>query len=373
MRRLLTALIVIFACLLLVEPALAYESYSTVKSNTTPDDPPNYNGCRSCHGNFRQNPYVEPGTGVSWGDDAHDVHRNTMLSGDCNTCHSSGGNHPVRLGSSQGGVNLDAISCAGCHGKLEDAVNPAQVPIANAEGMGASLRQMHWRVNETVDVNGDGTVMVSTRVCGDCHQRSDLGGITDANPTNFTPVGEDLLPPYYDDPDGGPSVHTGIPADSCDSTEEDIAGTARGLDNDGDRTYDESDVDCGAVVAAPGETSGPTLALLEVTAVDLGASTLDVAYGVPCVASDQAFVFGSLSQVSTYGYSGADCNVGNTGAYTFDFSALPDDLFFLVVGHNGTVEGSYGTGGAAAERLSDDLLMPPVCPFPQDLPNRCDP
>jgi hypothetical protein len=65
--------------------------------------------------------------------------------------------------------------------------------------------------------------------------------------------------------------------------------------------------------------------------------------------------------------------VGNSGTVTdWSYALAPDSFFFLMVGDNGTSEGSYGTNTVPSERPSDDLLMPPACPLPQDLPNRCD-
>ena len=55
-----------------------------------------------------------------------------------------------------------------------------------------------------------------------------------------------------------------------------------------------------------------------------------------------------------------------------DVAVLRYAFFFLMVGDNGASEGSYGSDGDGSERPSDDLLMPPACPLPQDLPNRCD-
>jgi len=152
---------------------------------------------------------------MSWGDDLHDVHRSTMLNGDCDTCHSSGPRFPVLLDSSVGGTGLPAISCTGCHGRAEDGTGTA------TEGYGAGLRQHHWRASVTV--------------CMNCHP--------DANPVNYTPVEEDFLPPYYADAD---AAHPLIPADPCnllaDGNPEDYAASTLGLDNDGDDLYDEADV-----------------------------------------------------------------------------------------------------------------------------------
>jgi hypothetical protein len=189
--------------------ANAYVQYSEAKNATF---------CRACHGDFRSGPYLSLSDGQSWGDDLHDVHRNVMLNFDCDTCHGSGSRFPVLLNSSAGGTGLDPISCAGCHGRAEDGTG------TGSEGYGAGLRQHHWAAGEFI--------------CVDCH--------TDADPAEFIPVGEDILPPYYSDSDAS---HPLIPADPCnleaDGFPEDYAATTLGLDNDGDDLYDEADtIDC---------------------------------------------------------------------------------------------------------------------------------
>jgi len=194
--------------LVLAGSAAAYTQYSVNKDATN---------CRLCHGDFRVSPYTSLADEQSWGDDLHDVHRNVMLDGDCDTCHSQGSRFPVLLDSSKGGAGLEPISCAGCHGRTDDGTGNG------TEGYGAGLRQHHW-------VSG-------IQSCGNvgCH--------VDANPASFTPVNEDVLPPYYalSDPD-----HPLIPGDPCnksaDGFPEDYAATTLGLDNDGDNIYDEAEL-----------------------------------------------------------------------------------------------------------------------------------
>jgi hypothetical protein len=70
-----------------------------------------------------------------------------------------------------------------------------------------------------------------------------LGCHADADPAAFTPVDEDVLPPYYSNSDAS---HPAIPGDPCnldaDGFPEDYAATTLGLDNDGDDLYDEADL-----------------------------------------------------------------------------------------------------------------------------------
>ena len=183
----------------------AYSQYSINKDATN---------CAACHGDFRASPYVSLSEGLSWGTDLMDQHSSVMLNGDCGVCHGSGPRFPVVLGSSAGGVGLDPIACAGCHGRAEDGTG------TGTEGFGAGLRQHHWNTGTTI--------------CAACH--------SDANPANYTPVAEDILPPYFSDNDVN---HPLIPSDPCnplaDGFPEDYAGSSEGLDNDGNNLYDEAD------------------------------------------------------------------------------------------------------------------------------------
>lgn len=379
-RNPLTWSLVALSCLsILVGTSTAYERYSFDKTDTPADNAPFYNGCRTCHGDFNSGEYAEMASGIVWtlsGSPTNlmEVHKE-MMNSDCDVCHSSGPKGTVRLSSSLGGTNLEPIACSGCHGRAGDGSG------SGVEGYGAGLRQHHWNANRTVEVELDTGEFrqISTRICGDCHNvRADLAPLTDADPANFTPVGEDIQPPYMGDEDGT-SALPALPQDPCNDPdnalfpEEDIAGDTTGLDNDGDGMTDLDDTDCGAVVASPGETSGPSLALMSITTHNAGAQLLSLAYGVSCIATDNAIVFGPLGDVGVYGYTGASCSVGNSGTVAnWDYSAAPDSFFFLMVANNGSAEGSYGTRTGGTERPSDDLLMPPVCSLPRDLANRCD-
>jgi hypothetical protein len=137
-----------------------------------------------------------------------------MLDSDCDACHSAPDRFPVLLGSSSGGNGLEPIGCTGCHGRNEDA--------GPNSDRAAGLRQHHYRAGVTI--------------CTDCHD--------DADPANFTPVGENVQPSYYFTPD---PAHPNKPTDSCNlGGEENFAGAPQGLDNDGDTLYDGNDPDCAA-------------------------------------------------------------------------------------------------------------------------------
>lgn len=311
--------------------ALAYDQYST--DGTT-------GNCATCHGDFRASPYTSKVDGQSWGNDAHDVHRTTMLGSDCNTCHLAN-RFPTYIGRSTGGNGLAAYSCSGCHGRSQDGTG------TGTEGFGAGLRQRHWRAGQTV--------------CVDCH--------ADSSPAAKTPVGENVLPPYYAAPGTGHS----IPTDPCNpppTYTENYAGSTLGLDNDGDGTFDALDPQCTAVGATPGEVSRGGQPQLLVTAHNPVTRLMAISFGPACTTTDNTIYYGPLTAVSTYGYSGQQCAIGNTGAYTWNYPASPSAFFFLVVGRNGTNEGSYGASSANVERPR--YAANAVCPLPQVLAHRCD-
>lgn len=169
-----------------------------------------------CHGDFRASSYTSNTDGMDWGN-LHNLHRFDMLGGDCEVCHTSPDFLPVNMASSDGGNGLSALGCMGCHGRNADS-NPENPSFPN--GLGAGLRQHHTDAG--------------VKDCVMCHE--------DANPANYTPVGEHVLPAYYANPGTG---HDDMPADPCnDDTSEDFAGIAEGLDNDGDGLYDDADSDC---------------------------------------------------------------------------------------------------------------------------------
>ncbi len=248
--RNLTALSWFVASMVIVlwaAPAGAYPTYSEslVPTHRNPEGE-SVGYCTTCHGNFRatneengrawlRDEYISPVDGKPWSEiyqeveaeepadeiGLHDVHRHIMLDklgrSRCDTCHLGSREERFRvfLDRSNGGEGLQPIGCAGCHGRLEDA-RP-----------GAGLRQHHTNAG--------------INVCKVCHE--------DADPANYTPVGEDFLPPYYAAPN---DVFVNKPTDPCNPHgEEDYAGGRAGLDNDGDGVYDNRDPDC--LPTAPGE------------------------------------------------------------------------------------------------------------------------
>jgi len=243
-RTLILAGAAVLAALAFWSPmSQAYETYSAEKILGARGVEESIGNCRDCHGQFRatdeensnaslRDEYISPTDGEPWRviyqevgatepDEEvglHDIHRHVMLDkigrGRCDVCHSEGGRWPVFL-SSSATTDLEPISCAGCHGRREDAGFDGI-----SSGFGAGLRQHHTNAGVTV--------------CKTCH--------FDADPENYTPVGEDVLPPYYAEP---LTVFVNHPTDPCNwKGSEDYAGGRNGLDNDGDGDYDKFDKDC---------------------------------------------------------------------------------------------------------------------------------
>jgi len=122
--------------------------------------------------------------------------------------------------------------------------------------------------------------------------------------------------------------------------------------------------------AAPGEASSPDNSADQMLAsYDDSSGEIDVSFTTACDATGHAVYYGDLSQVSSYGYGGAVCVAGNSGSVAFDPGL--DNAFFLVVGNNGIVEGSFGVDSDEEERPEDEGT--PVCDVPQDLSGSCDP
>ena len=221
-------------------PAVAYETYSAFEVVNPDGNMEPVGNCKTCHGHFRatnaensnsflRDEYVSPTDGKTWDEiyqevnatepdeevGLHDVHRHIMVDklsrSRCDVCHISGGRYPVYLNFSATD-DLAPIGCVGCHGRQEDADNGA--------GLGAGLRQHHTNAG--------------VNACKSCH--------ADADPANYTPVGENVLPPNYFSPD---PEFPNKPTDPCNKNgAEDYAGGHQGLDNDGDGKYDQGDFDC---------------------------------------------------------------------------------------------------------------------------------
>jgi hypothetical protein len=336
MRSLIRLSVILVALFAAGGFAMAYDAYSV--DGTT-------GNCATCHGDFRDiYTSLKPGVG-SWLDDMHDVHRRNMLTSECDACHTGPQRSPTFLGSSDGGFGLPALSCVGCHGRAEDGTG------TGTEGYGAGLRQHHFRTGTTCDAAG-------------CH--------ADSDPAAFTPASEAILPPYYRT--GDPN-YPDMPSDPCNPDPdfpEDYAATTIGLDNDGDNVYDMADTDCSGVAATPGESSALALQPLLVTAFDSAGGTMTLSYEAGCASTDHNLEWGALGAVATYSYNAQtanECGIGAGGTYVWSYPATPEAIFFLIVGNDGSAEGSLGLDSSAGERPEN---TGGICDFTQSLGDRCD-
>jgi hypothetical protein len=95
---------------------------------------------------------------------------------------------------------------------------------------------------------------------------------------------------------------------------------------------------------------------------------VQVDYTPACNASSHTVYYGALSDVASYDYAGAACGRGTSGSTVFDPAGLTD-VFFVIVGTDESVEGSYGVDGFGQERPEDTLTA--GCDRPRDLGATC--
>ncbi len=182
------AAIVIFAATQ-SRDAVAYERYN--------------DGCDTCHGSFFDS--ISPQGTIFPGGSKHSMHANVMFT-DCALCHRDGDNWNPYLDWSNGTVDNPPVGCVGCHGRDYGAV---------AGHSGVGLRARH--------------ALVGIAGCAGCHAQDPI------------PLPENVAPVYY----GSPDTAADDPCNTAlDYLENWSVGDTRGLDNDGDGFYDQSDDDC---------------------------------------------------------------------------------------------------------------------------------
>jgi hypothetical protein len=178
--------------------------------------------CTTCHGRFTDGTSPK-GSIFPDGGKHFSLHWNMLASfGEpCLLCHILPGADDPFIGFSSGTSNNTGYGCMGCHGRLEDAGHDLL-----SAGLGAGLRQRHT----VVGITG----------CMGCH--------TDADPKDYTPVGEGVKPPYYGTADlsnvADPCNLVAV-ADTNENWTAESPPQFEGLDNDGDNLYDGNDPDCG--------------------------------------------------------------------------------------------------------------------------------
>lgn len=189
--------------MLCVSPSFAYEDY---------------NGCQTCHGNFRGATSTK-GT-VFPNNNNHDMHRNAAnMATACNLCHIGSSRLPVNIGSSTGTANNPGIGCTGCH-------------------VAAGL-QLHHLNNGVME-------------CLDCH-----------DPLLAAP--ETTKPPYYGTADTK-ARNPGNDVLVANTNENWSVGDFLGLDNDGNNHYDLADYAVGPFRVLQVQPEGNNLRVTWLTA-----------------------------------------------------------------------------------------------------------
>jgi hypothetical protein len=206
---------------------------------------PDYDGCKGCHGGFKEDNYVSKSDGANWNESLMDGHE-TFVGDKCDACHKDGSKGEVYLNFSKD--SSLSKSCVGCHGRQEDvngSCSPESGGIEVECGGGAGLRSMH-------------ELQVGSGTCSSCHSGDPAPFGEQANPFNYGLSGVQMM-------------------DACDEDSSESRYGANGLDNDGDGQIDGADSDCQAVNSPP--TQPGTLSAAAVTSssatVSWGASSDD--------------------------------------------------------------------------------------------------
>jgi hypothetical protein len=118
----------------------------------------------------------------------------------------------------------------------------------------------------------------------------------------------------------------------------------------------------------PGESSAVPGQQMIVTNHDPGSGEIAVSYVSACASDDHSAYSGDLGSISAYDWNKVECGLGTSGMALLNPGA--GDRYFVIVGSNGAVEGSYGRDGDGAER-PEDTETPSICSYPQDLTASC--
>jgi hypothetical protein len=128
-------------------------------------------------------------------------------------------------------------------------------------------------------------------------------------------------------------------------------------------------------VPGPGQASNPLLPADQMTVLGYNDVTgaIDIAFTPACDGTDQNIYWGDLAEVSLYDYTGVECSVGMGG--TASFNPGVGSYYFLIVGNNGNVEGSYGFKQPDVPPLGDQRpedIDTTGCPYPRELTAICE-
>jgi len=115
----------------------------------------------------------------------------------------------------------------------------------------------------------------------------------------------------------------------------------------------------GSQTAAPGEAA--VAQPMTVTAYNNVSGAVTIDFGAACLATGHTIVYGPLSGIASYAYTGQVCGIGTSGSATFNPGA--GNVFWIVAGTTSSVEGSYGTSSAGTER--PEAIGLAACDLPQ--------
>lgn len=147
---------------------------------------------------------------------------------------------------------------------------------------------------------------------------------------------------------------------------------ARDLFGDFQETFASADSHIASITAPasrPEEASPPGLPLL---VRPLPGSWVEVDYSpAPCATGHTAYWNTCPGPLSGLSWTGQACGLGSEGTASFDPGrpAPGSVLYFVLVGEDGQVEGSYGQDSAGHER--PEALGLSACDFPQQLAGSC--
>jgi len=113
-------------------------------------------------------------------------------------------------------------------------------------------------------------------------------------------------------------------------------------------TSSESDILVTVVSPAPGETS----ATGHMTARRGAGTSILIGYTPACGAANHAIYWGTGAISGSPAWSASACGLGTTGSTVFDPGNPPPGglIYYVIVGQNGSSEGSYGASSSGAQR-----------------------
>jgi hypothetical protein len=176
--------------------------------------------------------------------------------------------------------------------------------------------------------------------------------------------------------DGTPGPETSVPlvgrssdALSADFDNDGLPDLAVAVTRSNDTDLNGLEVFLNRSVTPPpgiGEAATGAAPLL-VTGFDPPGGDIAISYGPACGAADHSVVYGSLEPPNRGSYLGRICGLGTSGGAVFNPG--PGSFFFVIVGGNGMVEGSYGRNSSGGER--PESFAPATCDRPQVLSAAC--